>query len=77
MGNLEARRDWGYAPDYVRAMWMMLQQDEADDYAIGTGEAHSVRDFVEVAFARVWIWIGKSLSKLTRGTFAPPLKSTT
>lgn len=53
LGNLEARRDWGYAPDYVRAMWMMLQQDEADDYAIGTGEAHSVRDFVEVAFARV------------------------
>jgi GDPmannose 4,6-dehydratase len=51
LGNLEARRDWGYAPDYVRAMWLMLQQDEADDYVIGTGEIHSVREFVERAFA--------------------------
>jgi GDPmannose 4,6-dehydratase len=51
LGNLDARRDWGYAPDYVRAMWMMLQQDRPDDYVIGTGEAHSVREFVEIAFA--------------------------
>jgi GDPmannose 4,6-dehydratase len=51
LGNLEARRDWGYAPDYVRAMWLMLQQDSPDDYVIGTGEAHSVREFVELAFA--------------------------
>jgi GDPmannose 4,6-dehydratase len=51
LGNLEARRDWGYAPDYVRAMWLMLQQDAADDYVVGTGEAHSVREFVELAFA--------------------------
>ena len=51
LGNLDARRDWGYAPDYVRAMWLMLQQEEPDDYVIGTGEAHSVRDFVELAFA--------------------------
>ena len=51
LGNLEARRDWGYAPDYVRAMWLMEQQDEADDYVIGTGETHSVREFVERAFA--------------------------
>ncbi len=51
LGNLEARRDWGYAPDYVRAMWLMLQQDQPDDYVVGTGEAHSVRDFVELAFA--------------------------
>ena len=51
LGNLEARRDWGYAPDYVRAMWMMLQQDNPDDFVIGTGEAHSVREFVELAFA--------------------------
>ena len=50
LGNLDAYRDWGYAPDYVRAMWMMLQQDEPGDYVIGTGEAHSVREFVEVAF---------------------------
>jgi GDPmannose 4,6-dehydratase len=53
LGNLEAKRDWGYAPDYVRAMWLMLQQDAPDDYVIGTGEAHSVREFVETAFARV------------------------
>jgi GDPmannose 4,6-dehydratase len=52
LGNLEARRDWGYAPDYVRAMWLMLQQDTPDDYVIGTGEAHSVREFLELAFAR-------------------------
>ena len=51
LGNLDARRDWGYAPDYVRAMWMMLQQDRPDDYVIGTGEAHTVREFVELAFA--------------------------
>lgn len=51
LGNLEARRDWGYAPDYVRAMWLMLQQDDPGDYVVGTGEAHSVREFAEVAFA--------------------------
>lgn len=51
LGNMDARRDWGYAPDYVRAMWMMLQQDSPDDYVIGTGEAHTVREFVEQAFA--------------------------
>jgi GDPmannose 4,6-dehydratase len=51
LGNLEARRDWGYAPDYVRAMWLMLQQEKPDDYVIGTGEAHTVREFVELAFA--------------------------
>src|SRR5437868_5679649 len=51
LGNLEARRDWGYAPDYVRAMWLMLQQEKPDDYVIGTGEAHSVREFAELAFA--------------------------
>lgn len=50
LGNLTARRDWGYAPDYVRAMWMMLQQDQADDYVIATNETHSVREFVEETF---------------------------
>ncbi len=50
LGNLEARRDWGYAGDYVRAMWQMLQQDEPDDYVIATGETHSVRRLCEVAF---------------------------
>ena len=51
LGNLEARRDWGYAPEYVEAMWRMLQQDTPDDYVIATGEAHSVREFVEEAFS--------------------------
>ena len=52
MGNLDAERDWGYAPDFVEAMWMMLQADEPDDYVIATGEKHSVREALEVAFAR-------------------------
>lgn len=51
LGNLEAKRDWGFAGDYVRAMWLMLQQPQPDDYVIATGEAHSVREFVERAFA--------------------------
>lgn len=50
LGNLEAKRDWGYAPEYVEAMWMMLQQDQPDDYVIATGESHSVREFAELAF---------------------------
>jgi GDPmannose 4,6-dehydratase len=50
LGNLDASRDWGYAGDYVQAMWMMLQQPQADDYVIATGKSHSVRDLVEVAF---------------------------
>jgi GDPmannose 4,6-dehydratase len=50
LGNLDARRDWGYAGDYVEAMWLMLQQDEPDDYVIATGETHSIREFLEVAF---------------------------
>ena len=53
LGNLDAKRDWGYAGDYVKAMWLMLQQKEADDYVIATGESHSVRDFVELAFSAV------------------------
>ena len=50
LGNTSARRDWGYAPDYVKAMWLMLQQDKPDDYVIGTGETHTVQEFVEEAF---------------------------
>ncbi len=50
LGNLEARRDWGFAPEYVEAMWLMLQQEEPDEYVIGTGESHSVREFLEEAF---------------------------
>ena len=53
IGNLDAHRDWGFAGDYVRAMWLMLQQDRADDYVIATGVSHSVRELVEIAFARV------------------------
>ncbi|HWP36075.1 MAG TPA: GDP-mannose 4,6-dehydratase [Gemmatimonadales bacterium] len=53
LGNLDAKRDWGYAGDYVEAMWLMLQQAAPDDYVIGTGETHSVRELVEVAFAHV------------------------
>jgi GDPmannose 4,6-dehydratase len=53
LGDLDARRDWGYAGDYVRAMWLMLQQEEPDDYVVASGEAHSVRELVQCAFARV------------------------
>jgi len=53
LGNLDARRDWGYAPEYVEAMWMMLQQGQPGDYVIGTGETHSVKEFVESAFTHV------------------------
>jgi len=53
MGNLDAKRDWGYAKDYVRAMWLMLQQDQPDDYVIATGETHSVREFLDLAFGHV------------------------
>jgi GDPmannose 4,6-dehydratase len=53
LGNLDAERDWGYAGDYVEAMWMMLQRDEADDYVVATGETHSVRRLCEIAFAHV------------------------
>ncbi len=60
MGDLNAKRDWGFAGDYVEAMWLMLQQDEADDYVISTGVTHSIRDLLDVAFARVGIedWSG-------------------
>jgi len=66
LGNLHARRDWGYAGDYVEAMWLMLQQDEPDDYVLGTGESHSVREFVDVAFNHAGIeleWKGTGTSE--------------
>ena len=53
LGNLDAKRDWGFAPDYVQGMWMMLQQDKPDDYVLATGETRTVREFCELAFARV------------------------
>ena len=51
LGNIEIKRDWGFAPEYVKAMWLMLQQDDPDDYVIATGEAHSLREFIELAFS--------------------------
>jgi GDPmannose 4,6-dehydratase len=53
LGNLDSKRDWGYAPEYVEAMWLMLQQDKPDDYVIATGEAHTIREFCQLAFDRV------------------------
>ena len=67
LGNLDARRDWGYAPDYVEAMWLMLQQGDPYDYVIATGETHSVREFVEKAFEYVGIdivWKGKGVDEV-------------
>ena len=62
MGNLDAKRDWGHAKDYVEGMWLMLQQNQPDDYVLATGEAHTVRDFIENAFLEIGesiIWKGK------------------
>ena len=66
LGNLEAKRDWGYAPDFVEAMWLMLQQDKPDDYVIATGETHNVREFVNVAFKHAGIeldWKGNGVGE--------------
>ena len=51
LGNLDSKRDWGYAPDYVECMWLMMQQDSPDDYVIATGKAYSIREFLDVAFS--------------------------
>jgi GDPmannose 4,6-dehydratase len=67
LGNLDAQRDWGHARDYVEGMWRIVQQDEADDYVLGTGEMHSVRSFVEKAFARVGrtvVWSGSGVDEV-------------
>ena len=67
LGNLDAKRDWGYAGDYVRLMWMMLQQDKPDDYVIATGETHSVREMVETAFGEVNVsidWEGEGIDEV-------------
>ena len=66
LGNLEAKRDWGYAPEYVEAMWLMLQQERPDDYVIGTGDSHAIREFVEVSFSYVGIeieWTGQGIEE--------------
>ena len=67
LGNLDARRDWGHAADYVEGMWMMLQRDVPDDFVLATGEAHSVREFVELAFQEVGVdivWQGKGMDEI-------------
>ena len=67
LGNMDAKRDWGYAGDYVKAMWLMLQQDKPEDYVIATGETHSVREFVEIAFKEagmVIFWEGKGANEV-------------
>jgi GDP-D-mannose dehydratase len=67
LGNLDSLRDWGHARDFVRAMYLMMQQDEPDDYVIATGEQHSVREFVERAFAEIGIalsFAGKGINAL-------------
>ncbi len=70
LGNLDAARDWGFAGDYVRAMWLMLQQDRPDDYVIATGETHSVRELIEVAFGHVGLeW--KKYVRLDPGLLRP------
>jgi GDPmannose 4,6-dehydratase len=69
LGNLNAKRDWGFAGDYVEAMWLMLQQDEPDDYVIATSESHSVREFVQCAFNEVGfdiVWEGEGVSEIGR-----------
>ena len=66
LGNLDAKRDWGYAVDYVHAMWLMLQRDEPADYVVATGEEHSVRDFVDAAFAHVGLDPGQHVKTDTR-----------
>jgi GDPmannose 4,6-dehydratase len=67
LGNLDAKRDWGHAKDYVEGMWRILQQDEPDDYVLGTGEMHSVREFVELSFAEIGMtitWSGKGVDEI-------------
>lgn len=66
LGNLDAKRDWGFAGDYVESMWLMLQQDEPDDYVVATGKTHSVREFVELAFREIGIdieWLGTGVNE--------------
>jgi GDPmannose 4,6-dehydratase len=66
LGNLDAKRDWGHAVDFVRAMWLILQQDQPDDYVIATGESHSVRELVELAFSEIGMeiqWKGKGVNE--------------
>ena len=76
LGNLDAQRDWGFAGDYVRAMWLMLQQDAADDYVIATGVSHSVRELVEIAFGHVGLDWQKHVDARSGADPARPKSST-
>jgi GDPmannose 4,6-dehydratase len=71
LGNLDAKRDWGFAGDYVEAMWLMLQQPEGDDYVVATGETHSIREYLDIAFARVGIDDWSNLVKQDERFFRP------
>jgi GDPmannose 4,6-dehydratase len=71
LGNLDAKRDWGFAGDYVEAMWRMLQADAGDDYVVATGETHSIREFLDIAFARVGIDDWSKLVVVDPGFFRP------
>ena len=77
MGNIDSKRDWGHARDYVEMMWMMLQKDDPDDYVVATGETNTVRMFIETAFAHVGIpiaWKGKGVDEVC-SFFPPALRS--
>lgn len=72
LGNLDAKRDWGFAPEYIECQWLILQQDVAEDYVIGTGESHTVREFVEIAFNYAGIeieWQGTGAPRKKRASF--------
>ena len=70
LGNLDAERDWGFAGDYVEAMWLMLQQDQPDDYVVATGQTHSVRRFCEIAFEHVGL-TGRTTSRIDERFMRP------
>jgi GDPmannose 4,6-dehydratase len=71
LGNLDAKRDWGYAPDYIEAMWLMLQQDTPDDYVIATGDTRSIREFLDEAFKYVGITNWESYIKVDQRFMRP------
>jgi len=71
LGNLEAKRDWGYAPEYMEAAWLMLQQNKPEDFVIGTGETHTVKEFLTMAFAHVGIKNWQHYVELDRRYYRP------
>ena len=71
LGNLNAKRDWGYAPEYVEAMWLMLQQQKPDDFVIATGETHSIKEFLELAFKRAGVNNWKNYIEIDERYYRP------